>query len=395
MWVPFKQYEKHLMEFPIIQKIKGDQVLLEKPKIPFDRNRIYFFPICKYFMSIGQIKKLYADLLMAKTKQTNEPIIQKLIKTDGKFYGFNVNDFVVFDYKYEYTFIYLVDYFMEPIRLLCYRNNQTENFAEWFNRNRELIAARCRPISLEKIINYCMANFTICSEFDPCWSILIINYFRQFTPINKVLDMSAGRGARLIGAIAAGCDYLGVDPCNATHEFYESVGEFYNSISAKPIMYEVINSGFEDNWKSEKFKINNSNNNAENNNSNNNAENNNSNNNAEKNGSAENVGFDLMFSSPPYFDLEIFGNEEGQSTKKFPVLEIWLKDFLFKCMDKIATLLRPGGIMAINIDNPRHQDLDYVNPMIRYTPPEMKYLGLITIARPHTKYSVWVYQKNE
>ena len=41
---------------------------------------------------------------------------------------------------------------------------------------------------------------------------------KHIGPIKNMLDMSAGRGARMIACAAMEINYLGIDPCECTHE---------------------------------------------------------------------------------------------------------------------------------------------------------------------------------
>ena len=104
---------------------------------------------------------------------------------------------------------------------------------------------------------------------------------------------------------------------------------------------------------------------------------------------------DIMISSPPYFNLEIFEDTKAQSINKFRNLSMWVDKFLIVCMHKIIKLLRVGGYMIINIDNPRDLYMDYITPMLRFSNSKAKYIGLITIMKTHLTYSFWVWKKIE
>ena len=99
-----------------------------------------------------------------------------------------------------------------------------------------------------------------------------------------------------------------------------------------------------------------------------------------------------MFSSPPYFDLEIYENNDKQSIDRFSSLENWLENFLKVCMRKILSLLRPGGIMALNIDNPVHIKRDYINPLLKFEFEGAVFIGVIRIFRG-AKFHTWCWQK--
>ena len=40
--------------------------------------------------------------------------------------------------------------------------------------------------------------------------------------------------------------------------------------------------------------------------------------------------YNILYTSPPFFDLEIYSNEETQSNNRYKELDTWLDKFLFK-----------------------------------------------------------------
>lgn len=63
-----------------------------------------------------------------------------------------------------------------------------------------------------------------------------------------------------------------------------------------------------------------------------------------------NGGYDLAFTSPPYFTKEQYNNQEStQSNIRYPVYDQWRNGFLFPMMKLCYNALRQGGILAINI----------------------------------------------
>ena len=66
--------------------------------------------------------------------------------------------------------------------------------------------------------------------------------------------------------------------------------------------------------------------------------------------SPEEIGeIDIVFTSPPYFDLELYCDEPTQSTSKFPIYEDWLQGYLGKTFQTAYTCLRVEGYCLINI----------------------------------------------
>ena len=58
---------------------------------------------------------------------------------------------------------------------------------------------------------------------------------------------------------------------------------------------------------------------------------------------------DVAFSSPPYFNLERYSDDPTQSHVKFPEADKWLDGFLLKTFENIRTMLKPGGVVGLNM----------------------------------------------
>ena len=129
----------------------------------------------------------------------------------------------------------------------------------------------------------------------------------QFFKAKSVIDFSAGWGDRLFMTSALDIKYLGFDPNYKLQNTYHSI---IKEIGNKK-KQDVIISGAE--YISENL--------------------------LEK--SKNNIGvkeFDLLFTSPPYYDYEIY-NENNQSINNYRnSFEDWLVFFYFLCISKIYTI---------------------------------------------------------
>jgi DNA modification methylase len=61
--------------------------------------------------------------------------------------------------------------------------------------------------------------------------------------------------------------------------------------------------------------------------------------------------FDLVFTSPPYFDKEKYDQSELQSYKKYKKFDDWMQNFLFKAIELRTENLKSGGHLVINISD--------------------------------------------
>jgi hypothetical protein len=199
------------------------------------------------------------------------------------------------------------------------------------------------------------------TQFKPCIMIAVLDYFNS----RKVLDMSSGWGDRLIGCIALanslpslkdpGEDllkkegssregdrfvYHGFDPNGNLQNGYEQIKKFNknnnNEFIIKQRCFETLKLGedLEENY------------------------------------------YDLFFSSPPFFDLEIYSKDGNQSTSMYTTFDVWLVDFLFKSLFTVYFALKEKGNMLIHISD--YYDFHICEPMCLFLSCiGMEYKGVI------------------
>lgn len=215
------------------------------------------------------------------------------------------------NYTSHLPLIKITDWFTESERVKCkIGKNQTP--LEVYTKYKKYYKPFLK--NYKNIDNELSKNIKMCNNFPVT---LVISVLKVFNP-TKMLDMSSGWGDRLIGAIAYGCEYTGVDPNVNLKQKYKNIIDFFG---ADPKKYKIFTKGFED------FKI-------------------------------KESEYDLVFSSPPFFDLEVYSNEKSQSIVKFNTLYKWKNYFLFPSLKKSLVGLKIGGYLAIYVS-------DYKN--IKYT----------------------------
>lgn len=78
--------------------------------------------------------------------------------------------------------------------------------------------------------------------------------------------------------------------------------------------------------------------------------------------------YDLIVTSPPYFNTERYGDDaketKGQIRHKVSSVEGYLKEFLYPVLDECSRLLSPGGWLALNVDD--NPDTLICGPMVDY-----------------------------
>jgi len=214
----------------------------------------------------------------------------------------------------------LTDYFTEECRVKCsFRKNLPP--IEKYQQVKQLVP---KTNDYWKIEDFLYNHVRGCNNFDVKIVLQILRYFKP----EKMLDFSSGWGDRLIGAIAYGCHYQGVDPSKCLHPKYKKIISTLVS-KDKRKNYSVAKSGFE-NYKIKEDE------------------------------------YDLVFTSPPFFDLEIYEDSKNQSINKFSTLEKWKNNFLFPAMEKSVKCLKEKGSLAIYIQNYTSESgkrIEYVQDM--------------------------------
>lgn len=155
---------------------------------------------------------------------------------------------------------------------------------------------------------------------------------------DTVLDTSCGFGGRLLGALSSekNLTYVGCDPNTETQLHLRELGTYIEQVTGRTGSYHLFTEG------SEEFNF------------------------------GENT-VDFAFSSPPYFDLELYSTEETQSVNKFPTLEEWLEGFVRGTVRNIYKMLKPGKYCCINIADfelPGGQVVNFVDEWVRISEEE-------------------------
>ena len=171
-----------------------------------------------------------------------------------------------------------------------------------------------RKILSDSSIRNELRQFSSVRNFKP---VIAKTIYDIYCPVGgTVFDYSAGWGGRLLGAYGSKKvkKYIGIEPNRQTflrlrrfdrrlrNYFFDTEIELYNECS-------------------------------------------------EDGGICSDSSVDLCFSSPPYFNLERYSDEETQSINRYPEYNQWLENFLKKTIKNCFNMLKGGGYFAINISN--------------------------------------------
>lgn len=146
--------------------------------------------------------------------------------------------------------------------------------------------------------------------------------YEKFCPLNGyVLDPCMGYGGRLLGALAS-----------SKVSFYQGYDPDKRQCSGNFLMSKELNNGKEISITNLPFED-----------------------------SKDVHGrFDLVFTSPPYFNTEEYSYDETQSFIRYPTYLEWVEGFLYPLIRKSYLALKPGAYFIINVagDNLVNSTLD-------------------------------------
>lgn len=87
--------------------------------------------------------------------------------------------------------------------------------------------------------------------------------------------------------------------------------------------------------------------------------------------------FDLVFTSPPYFDKEKYSDDDTQSYIRYPTYDEWKDGFLYTLISNSYCALKRGGYFAINVAGTTivEDTTEYATTLFRHA-PEVKKMRL-------------------
>jgi len=182
------------------------------------------------------------------------------------------------------------------------------SISQWMSKQQDVVHHR-------QYIDVAKANTgtQIAHEFKPYLARQI--YLDYCEPGARVLDPCAGWGGRMIGFAASGLggEYIATDPSSKTYQGLLRLKEFLMYAECiKPLHICVHNLPFEDLVVEEDY-------------------------------------FDFAFTSPPYFNTELYSEEETQAFNRYKTLEEFNEKFLTVLISKTMDALKPGKCFLLNI----------------------------------------------
>jgi 16S rRNA G966 N2-methylase RsmD len=312
--------------------------------------------------------ELYSDKDKLNIFKSLKEVNLKRYRTDKKPQYRNINisfvdylmdgqySYILFDPSDEISYL-TSDMFNDVCRVQCSFGTYPTPLA-YYQNNKDVIikrtgdrAGNVTPLEIREQIYH---DATECSTHNP----LIIKHYINHYHATKVLDPSAGWGDRLIGSMAAGVSrYLGVDPNSCTYPGYQRMIELYGNNGN----YRVIKDGFQ---------------------------------NVEL---ADDDMFDLVYTSPPYFDYEVYSEDTAQSINEFKGEKQWLEKFIYPTITTCIKHLVPNGHLVLYFS--QQSGKTYMEKFLEWMLMRkgMYFMGsnmYATIGRMKQPHPIFVYKKS-
>lgn len=135
-------------------------------------------------------------------------------------------------------------------------------------------------------------------------------------PFGTLFDPCAGWGGRMLGTVAADWDYVSCEPNPETYANLQRMIDFLDCGSRVSLHNVPV----------ENFNI-------------------------------ESIKPDVVLTSPPYFNLEVYTNHGDQSYIKHNTFDAWSDNWLKPLIERCLNVINPNGISAWNVMNFGKNDL--------------------------------------
>jgi len=259
----------------------------------------------------------------------------------------------------------IADYFTEPCRIYCLTdkiNNKT--IAQYFLDNEDFLYKTYNN-NLYAMRSFIYKQIKSCTNFNITMGLTILQLFQP----KVYIDISSGWGDRLVMSIAYSILerndsfklYLGTDPNKNLAPYYNKIIE---TLSPDKNKFRIIMDGFLETDHDQIL-------------------------------SEYNLKCDLIFSSPPFFDIEIYSKFENDSLIKNTTLDQWIDNFLNPVIKKSYNLLELEGHLILYIED--RADIQFIDNMIKYAISiGFKYIGPIYyyyIDTPSKYRKIYVFKK--
>jgi tRNA1(Val) A37 N6-methylase TrmN6 len=183
--------------------------------------------------------------------------------------------------------------------------------------------------ALQVLYSYLEMNYSGGAAFPPFHAKFFADKYLPTEGDCLVVDPCAGWGGRFLGTLCVKrtdkVTYVGIDPETRNEEAYETIQGYYYKYLKQELKAERASKFFYrpfERWIKTKSAM------------------------------SLHAKADLVITSPPYFDAEIYNADNSkQSAKSFKTYAEWREGFYTPLVQGAFDLLKPGGIFVLNIAN--------------------------------------------
>ena len=292
----------------------------------------YDYPYLHHFLSQDAMIERFKKL------QKYKPEFKQ---RDKDKFGFDI----VINYDIDKEYNRITDWFTDICRARCIFKSSKMTPYDYYKKNKGLILSKSlvsQPNQKNAEFDYDKFEDTIYNSVKMCNNFqltIVMNIYKYFNA-KKILDSSAGWGDRLIAALACGASYTGVDPSSCLASLYKKIIKTLSPKVSSELSYTVISKPFEKVTKNELGECD----------------------------------YDLAFTSPPFFDLEIYNDDDTQSVIGYKTQKEWVTNFLNVLADINIHYLKVNGYFVIYVPGydefmeymRKRKDLEYYGDIVYY-----------------------------
>lgn len=328
------------------------------------------FPYKKYFSK--SVNELYNNLVNYKPITSNEKYIMHSYLPKYNSYlppKYNGQYLTIKHPKENYDNIDVItDIFVEPLRLTAKRIDQKYSTAEiWQDVNFRMLVfdkvLKYNPIINDKIVRDTIYTSNLeTGLFNVSWCKSILNVVLGDDLSDKSwLDISAGWGDRLITSIACDMNYVSCDPNKELIPYHNQIiSSLPNNNRYRKIIYEP--------FESADIPI-------------------------------PKGGYDVLLSSPPFFNLEQYSNDEEQSYNRYQDYGSWMVDFLFESIYKAWNMMADESVFILYIGDSKQNNITICEATMFFIEKYLEYSsyeGLIGLeGGSGVNRPLWVWKKSK
>ena len=285
----FSKYRNIHEEFPLYEEAKKKDIVDELFEI---YRSVNIFPIA-YYSKYG-IEKAITQLY------NNQPYY------DGKILQNKAN-----------TGLKLCKW-THPIQHQITRNDKDPNMLTKFYDDDILKKAIKGSITTNKsadpahVLNFLTLIGSTATNFKPLSAQAMVE---RYTPYGGVVfDSSQGIGGRILGTLTSqkNLTYIGSDPWKETNICNAKIGQYCEEVLGRKNSYKLFCIGSEKARFGQEFA-------------------------------------DFSFTSPPYWNLEVYSGDITQCYNMFPELNKWFRGFVGPTIKNTYDVLKPGAFYCVNI----------------------------------------------